>query len=178
MGEPSGLPSMGSHRVGQQQQEHGFSSSHVWMWELDHKQDWAPKNWCFRTVVIEKTLESPLDSKKIKPANPKGTQPWILIRRTDAEAPKLQPCDVKSWLTGKDPDTGKDWGKEEKGTTEDEMVGWNHWLSEHEFEKIPGDSDGQGSLACCSSWGCRVRHWATELRPSENKNLICQTIQK
>ena len=137
-------------------QNYGFSSSHVWMWELDHKQDWAPKNWCFRTMVIEKTLESPLDSKKIKPANPKGNQPWIFIGRTEAEAPILQPSDVKNWLTGKDPDTGKDWRKEEKGT-EDEMVGCNHWLSEHEFEPTPWDSDGQGSQACCSSWGCRVQ---------------------
>ena len=133
----------------------GFSSIHVWMWELDHKENWAPKNWCFWTVVLEKTLESPLDSKEIKPVNPEGNQSWIFIGRTDAEAeaPLLWPPDVKSQLIGKDPDTGKDWGQEEKGETEYEMVGWYHWLKGHEFEETPGDGEGQGSLACCSPWG-------------------------
>ena len=110
-----------------------FSSSHVWMWELDYKESWAPKTWCFWTVVLEKTLESPLDCKEIQPVHPKGNQPWIFIGRTDVEAetPILWPPD---WLTCKDPDAGKDWGQEEKGTTEDEMAGWHHWLNEHEFE--------------------------------------------
>ena len=117
-------------------QGYGFSSSHVWMWELDCEESWAPKNWCFWTVVLEKTLESPLDCKEIKPVHPKGNQSWIFIERTDtkAEAPLLWPPDVKSWLLGKDPDAGKDWWREEKGTTEDEMVGWHHQLDGHEFE--------------------------------------------
>ena len=109
----------------------GFSSSHVWIWELDHKQSWVLKNWCFWTLVLEKTLWSPFDCKEIKPANPKGNQPWIFIRRTDAEAeaPILWPPDVKNWLIRKDLDAGKDWMQEEKGMTEDEMVGWHHQLN-------------------------------------------------
>ena len=112
----------------------GFSSSRVWMWELDHKEGWALKNCCFQTVVLEKTLESPLDCKEIKPVHPKGNQSWILIGRTnaEAEAPILWPPDAKSQLSGKDPDAGKDW-RWEKGTT-DEMAGWHHWLNGHEFE--------------------------------------------
>ena len=135
----------------------GFSSSHVWMWELDHKESWVPKNWWFWTVVLEKTLESPLDCKEIKPVHPKGNQSWLFIRRTDTEAetPILWPSDAKNWLTGKDPDAGKDWRQEEKGTTEDEMVGWHHLLNEHEFKQAPGVCDGQGSLACCSPWGLK-----------------------
>jgi len=132
-----------------------FSSSHVWMWELDRKEDWVPENWCFWTVVLEKTLESPLDCKEIKPVNSKGNQSWILFGRTDAktEAPIPWPPDAKRWLTGKDPDAGKDWGQEEKGATEDKMVGWHHQLNGHEFEQAPGDREGQGSLECCSPWG-------------------------
>ena len=127
------------------------------MWELDHKEGWVLKNGCFQTVVLEKTLERPLDSKKIKPVNPKGNQPWIFTGRIDgeAEASILWPPDVKSQFTGKDPDAGKDWGQEEKGTTEDKMVGWHHGLNGHELEQTLGDSEGQGSLACCSSWGCK-----------------------
>ena len=126
------------------------------MWELDHKEGWAPKNWYFQTVVLEKTLDSPLGQQEDhKPFISKGNQPWIFIRRTyaDAEAPILWPLDVKSWLTGTDPDAGKGWGQDEKGTTEDEMIWWHHWLNEHEFEQTPEDSEGQESLACCSSWG-------------------------
>ena len=123
-------------------QSYGFSSSHVWMWELDHNEGWAPKNWCFWTVVLKKTFESPLDSKEIKPVNPKGNQPWILIGSTDAEAPVLWPPDAKSWLIGKDPDAGKDWRQEERGMTEDEMVGWHNQLNGHEFEQSQGDSEG------------------------------------
>ena len=128
------------------------------MWELDHKEDWAPKNWCFLTAVLEKTPASPLDSKEIKPVNPKGNQLWIFIGRTDAkaEAPILWPPDAKSWLTGKDPDAGKNWGQEERGMTEHEMAGLHHWLNGQEFEQTPGNSDGQGSLACWSLWDSRV----------------------
>ena len=117
---------------------------------LDHKESWAPKNGCFGTMVLEKTLESLLDSKEIKPVDPKGNQSWIFIRRTDAEAetPTLWPPDAKNWLTGKDPDSGKDW-RHEKGMTEDEMVGWHHWLDGHEFEQSLGVGEGQGSLVCC-----------------------------
>ena len=113
-----------------------FSSTHVWMWELDYKESWVPKNWCFWTVVLEKTLQSPLDCKEIQLVHPKGNRSWIFIGRTDAEVetPILWPPDAKSWLIGKDPDAGKDWGQEEKGAIEDEMVGWHHRLNGHEFE--------------------------------------------
>ena len=133
-------------------QSYGFSSSHVWMWELDHKESWASKNWCFWTVVLEKTLESPLDCQEMKPVSPKGNQSWIFTRRTDAQAevPILWPPDGKSWLIRKDPDAGKDWRQEETGMTEDEMVRWHHWLNWHEFEQALGDGEGMGSLACCS----------------------------
>jgi len=112
---------------GPSSQGYGFSSGHVWMWELDCEESWAPKNWCFWTVVLEKTLESPLDCKEIQPVHPKGNQPWIFTGRTDAEAeaPVLWPPDVKSWFIGKYPDAGQDWKQEEKGTTEDEMFGWH-----------------------------------------------------
>ena len=133
-----------------------FSSSHVWMWELDYKEHWVPKNWCFWTVVLEKTLESPLDCKEIQPVHPKGNQSWMLIGRTDVESetPILWPPNVKNWLIWKDPDAGKDW-RQEKGTTEDEMVGWHHKLNGHEFEWTPGVGDGHGGLVCCSPWGCK-----------------------
>ena len=125
------------------------------MWELDHKENWVPKNRCFWTVVLEKTLEGCLASKEIKPAHPKENQPWIFISRTGAKAedPILWPPDEKSWFIGKDPDTVKDWGQEKKGTTEDEMVGWHHRLNGHEFEQTLGDGEGQGSLVCCCPWG-------------------------
>ena len=115
-----------------------FSSGHVWMWELEYKESWAPKNWCLWTVVLEKTLESPLDCKEIQPVHSKGDQSWVFIARTDVEAETsvLWPPDAKSWLIWKDPDAGKDWGQEEKGMTEDEMVGWHHWLNGHEFEQV------------------------------------------
>ena len=136
-------------------QSYGFFSSHVWMWELDYKESWVPKNWCFWTVVLEKTLKSPLDSKEIQPVHPKGNQSWKLIGRTDAETETLILWlpDAKNWLLGKDPDVRKRWRWEEKGTTEDEMVGWYHQFNAHEFERAPGVSDGQGGLACCDSWG-------------------------
>ena len=156
---PGGLQSMGSLGVGHNwetslslftfknqrhyfankvmyRQSYGFSSSHVWMWELNHKESWALKNWCFWTVVLEKMLESPLNYKEIQPVHPKGDQSWIFIGRTDAEAetPILWPPDVKSWLIGKGPDAGEDWRQEEKGMTEDETVGWQHGLNGHKFE--------------------------------------------
>ena len=136
-------------------QSFSFSRSHVWMWEVDHKEGWEPKNWCFWTVVLVKTLESPLDCKEIKPVNPKGNQSWIFTERTDAEAeaPILWLPGAKRWLTGKDPDVGNDWGQEEKGTTEDKMVGWHHWLNGHEFEQALRESEGQGSLECCNPQG-------------------------
>ena len=136
-------------------QGYGFSSGHVWMWKLDYKESWAPKNWCFWTVVLKKTLESPLDCKEIQAVHPKGDQSWLFIGRTDVEAETLilWPPDAKSWLIGKDPDAGKVWGKKEKGTTEDKMVGWHHQLNGHGFGWIPGVGDGQGGLVCCSSWG-------------------------
>ncbi len=136
-------------------QSYGFSSSHVWMWELDYKESWVPKNWCFWTVVLEKTLESPLDCKEIQPVHSKGDQSWVFFGRNDAEAetPVLWPPHVKSWLIGKDSDAGRDWGQEEKGTTEDEMAGWHHQLDGCEFEWTPGVGDGQGGLVCCDSWG-------------------------
>ena len=123
--------------------------------ELNCKESWAPKNWSFWTVVLEKTLESPLDCKEIQPVNPKGDQSWVFIRGTDTEAetPVLWPPHTKSWLIGKDPDAGMDWGEEEKGTTEDEMVGWHHQLNGHGFGWTPGVGDGLGSLVCCGLWG-------------------------
>ena len=123
------------------------------MWDKNHKEGWTLMNWFFQTVVLEKTLESPLDSKEIKPVNSKGNQPWLFIGKTDAEAeaPILWPPDAKSYLIGKD----SDWGQKEKWVTENEIVGWHHWLNGHEFEQPLGDSEGQGSLACCSPWNCK-----------------------
>ena len=121
---------------GPSSQGYGFSSGHVWMWELDCEESWVPKNWCFWTVVLEKTLESPLDCKEIQPVHPKRDQSCVFFGRTDVgtETPILWPPDAKSWLIWKDPDAGRDWGQEEKGATEDEMVEWYHWLNGHEFE--------------------------------------------
>ena len=136
-------------------QGYGFSSSHVWMRELDYRESWVLKNWYFWSVVLEKTLESPLDCKEIQPVHPKGNQSWVFIERTDVEAetPILWPPDAKNWLIGKDPDAGKDWRREEKGTTEDTMVGWHHWLDCHGCGWILGVGDGQGGLACCQFMG-------------------------
>ena len=153
-------------------QSYGSSSSHVWMWELDYKESWALKNWCFWTVMLEKTLESPLDSKAIQPVHPIGNQSWIFFGRAEAETPILWPPDAKNWLTGKDSDAGKDLRQEEKGMTEDEMVGWHHQPNGHEFEQAPGVDDGQGSLACCSPWGHKESdtterlNWIDEFLPN------------
>ena len=132
-----------------------FSKWYVWMWELDYKESWALKIWCFWTVVLEKTLESPFDSMEIQPVHPKGDQSWVFIGRTDVEAeiPILWPPDSKKWLIWKDPNAGKDWRQEEKGTTEDEMVEWHHWLNGHELGWTLGVGDGQGGLARYSPWG-------------------------
>ena len=125
------------------------------MWELDYEESWALKNWCFWTVVLEKTLESPLDCKEIQPVHSKGDESWVFFGRTDAKAetPILWPPHVKSWLIGKDSDARRDWGQEEKGTTEDEMAGWHHWLDGRESQWAPGVGDGHRGLACCNSWG-------------------------
>ena len=124
------------------------------MWELDHKEGWTPKNLCFWTVVLEKTLESPLDFMEINSVNLKGNQSWIFIGRANAEveASILWPSDAETWVIGKDPDAGKDWRQEEKGTTEDELVGWHHWCNGHDFEQTPEVGEGQGGLVCCSPW--------------------------
>ena len=125
------------------------------MWKLGHKEGWLLKNWCFWTVVLEKTLESPFNRKEIQPVNPKGNQSWVYIGRTDAEAetPVLWPCDAENWLTGKDPDAGRDWRQEEKGTTENEMFGWHHGVNGHDFEQALGVVKGQENMVCCSPWG-------------------------
>ena len=144
--------------------------------KLDCKESWVPKNWCFGTVVLEKTLESPLDYKEIQPVHPKGDQSWIFIGRTDVEAetPILWPHDVKNWLIWKDPDAGKDWRQEEKGTTEDEMVVWHHQLNGHEFEQAPGVVDGQGSLVCCSPWVGKELDTTEHLNWTESYPLACE----
>ena len=149
-------------------QSYGFSSGHVWMWELDYKESWVPKNWRFWTVQL-KTLESPLDCKEIQPVHPKWNQSWIFIGRTDAETetPILWTPDGKNWLMWKDPDAGEDWRWDEKGTTEDEIVGWNHQLEGHEFEQAPGVGDGQGGLACCSPWGRKKSDMTEQLNWTE-----------
>ena len=159
-------------------QSFSFSSSHVWMWGLDHKESWAPNNQCFWIVVLEKTLESPLDCKEIQPVHPKGNQSWIFIGKTDAEAevPKLWPHDAKSWLTRKDSYSREDWRQEEKWITEDGMVGWHHWFKGNEFEQAPGDGDGQGGLACCSPWGHKESD-TTELLNWLNMPLLTRRFE-
>ena len=154
------------------------------MWELDYKESWTPQNWCFWTVVLEKTLESPLDCKEIQPVHPKGNQLWKFIGKTDVEAetPILWPSDAKSWFIWKDPDAGKDWGQEEKGMTEDKMVGWHHWLNGHGFGWTPGVGDGQGGLECCSSWGgkesdtTKQLNWTDSIWPYLNLITYAETL--
>ena len=153
---------------------YGFSSSHMRMWELDHKESWAVKNWCFWTVGLEKTLESPLDCKEIQPVHPKGNQSWIFIERTDAEGETqiLWLPVAMNWLIWKDPGAGKDWRQEEKGMTEDEMVVWHHRLDGHEFEQALGGGDGQESLVCCSPWGHEEFDTTERLNCTELKNAM------
>ena len=141
------------------------------MWELDYKESWGPKNWCFWTVVLEKTLESPLDSKEIHPVHPKGNKSGIVIGRTHAEAetPVVWLPDANNWLIWKDPDAEKDWKQEEKGTTEDEMVGWHHRLDGYEFEGAPGVGDWQRSPACCNPLGCKETETTEQLNWTELK---------
>ena len=144
-----------------------------WPIKLDYKESWAPKNWCFWTVVLEKTPKSTLDCKEIQPVHPKGNQSWIFIGRTDGEAetPILWPPAMKNRLIGKDSDAGKDW-RWEKGMTEDEMVGWDHRHNGHEFEQAPGVGDGQGSLVCCSPWGCKESDTTERLNWTETAPSI------
>ena len=163
-------------------QGYGFSCGHVWMWELDYKESWAAKNWYFWTVVLEKTLVSPLDCKEIQPVNPKEDQSWVFIGRTDVEAetPILWPPHAKSWLIWKHPDAFPAvwWGQEEKGTTENEMVRWHHWLNGHEFGCTLGIVDGQGDLVCCSSLGCKESdtterlNWTELIRPRTHSRSL------
>jgi len=143
------------------------------MWELDCKESWALENWCFWTVVLEKTLESPLDCKEVRLVHPKD-QSWVFIGRTDAEAesPILWPPHAQTWLIRKDPDAGRDWGQEEKGTTEDEIAGWHHRLDGHESEWTPGVGDGQAGLACCDSWGCKESDTTERLDRTEVNYII------
>ena len=172
---------------GPSSQSYGFSSSDIWMWDLDCEESWAPKNWCFWTVVLQKTLEGPLHCKEIQPVHPKGNQSWVFIGRADveAEAPILWPPDVKSWLIWKVPDAGKSW-RQEKGMTEDEIVGWHHQLNGHEFEQALGVGDGQGSLVCCSAWGCKDLdttewlNWTEALEKSsesESHSVVSDSLQ-
>ena len=146
----------------------------VWMWELDYKVSWAPKNWCFWTVLLEKSLESPLDCEEIQPVHPKGDQSWVFIGRTDAEpeTPIFWPHHAKSWLIWKDPDAEKVWGLEEKGMTENEIVGWHNRLNGHGFGWTLGVGDGQGGLACCGSWGCKESDMTEWLNWTESSLLL------
>ena len=162
-------------------QGYGFSSGHVWMWVLDCEESWVPKNWCFCIVVLEKTLESPLDCKEIQPVHPKGDQSWVFIRRTDAEAETwvLWPPEAQNWLIWKDPDARKDWGQEEKGTTEDEIVGWHHWLDGHGSGWTLGVGDGHGGLACCGSGVAKSRTWLSDwtvLKGRSHFSIRCSQI--
>ena len=159
----------------------GFhSGSHIWMWELDHKQGWVSKNWCFWTVVLEKTLESPLDCKHSKAVSPKGNQLWIFTGRTNAESPILWPPDQNTNSLEKDSDAGRDWRQEKKGTTGDEMVGWHHRIDGREFEWIPGVGEKQGSLVCCGPWGHNksdVTEWLNNKNSGSRSSewwLVCQ----
>ena len=139
------------------------------MWELEHEEGWVLKNWCLQIVVLEETLESPSDCKEIKSVSPKGNQSWIFFGKTDVEAPRLWPPNVKSQLIGKDPDAGKDWGQEKKGTTEDELVGWCHQFNGPEFKHTLGAGEGKGSLVCCSPWGRKESDRTEQLNSNSNK---------
>ena len=158
-------------------QGYGFSSGLVRMWKLYCEESWALKNWCFWTVVLEKTLASPLDYKEIQPVHSKGDRSWVFFGRTDAEAetPVLWPPRAKSWLIGKDSDAERDWGQEEKGTTEDEMAGWHHWLDGHGFGWNPRVGDRQGGLACCNSWGRKESDTTEQLNWTQQDCTIQRT---
>ena len=165
---------------GPSSQGYGFSCGHVWMWELDCEESWTLKNWCFWTVVLGKTLESPLACKEIQPVHPKGDQSWVFIGGTDAEAetPVLWPPDVKSWLIGKKPWSWEGLGAGEKGKTKDEMAGWHHWLDTHEFVWTLGVGDGQGGLVCCNSWGRKESEMTERLNWTELKSCYLHSINK
>ena len=155
----------------------------VWMWDLDCEEGWAPKNWCFWTVVLEKTLESSLDCKEIQSVHSEGDQPWDFFGRNDAKAetPVLWPPHVKSWLIGKHSDAGRDWGQEEKGTTEDEMAGWHHWLDGRKSGWTLGVGDGQGGLACYNSWGRKELDMTEQVNWTDcryNACLICHSVNQ
>ena len=187
------LDSILKSNKGPSSQGYGFSSGHVWMRELDCEESWALKNWCFWTVMLEKTLESPLDCKEIQQVHTKGDQSWVFFGRTDAKAetPVLWPPHAKSWLMGKDSDAGKDWGQEEKGMTENEMTGWHHRLNGLEYEWTPGDGDGQEGLVCCDSWGLKKldtterlnwtelnwRNTGIQGKKKKKKTLMCVMIE-
>ena len=146
------------------------------MWDFDHKESWVPKNWCFWTVVLKKTLESTMDCKEMQPINLKGNQSWLFIGRTDArvETPILWPPDGKNWHIGKDPDAGKDWRQKEKGMTKDELIGRHHQLDGHEFKQAPGVGDGQESLECCTWWGRKesyMTEWLNCLTDQDKKGV-------
>ena len=158
-------------------QGYSFSSGHVWMWELDCEEGWVLKNWCFWAVVLEKTLESPLDCNEIQPVHSEGDQSWVFIGRTDAKAetPVLWLPHGKSWLIGKDSDAGRDWGQEEKGTTEDEMAGWHYWLNGCESQWTLGVGDGQEGLVCSNSWGYKELDKTERLNWTELKRVGLKT---
>ena len=157
----------------------------VWMWELDCEENWALKNWCFWTVVLDKTLESPLDCKEIQPVHSEGDQPWDFFGMNDAKAetPVLWPPHAKSWVIGIDSDAGRDWGQEEKGTTEDEMAGWHHWLDGCESGWTPGVGDRQGGLVCCNSWGCKESdtterlNWTEESKRKWSRSVMSDFLR-
>ena len=157
-------------------QGYGLPSGHVWLWELEHKEGRMSKNWCLCTAVLEKTPESPLDSKKIKPVNLKGNQPWILIGRTDAEAPVFWLSDANSWLYGEVPDARKNWGQKEKRVSGDEIAGLHHWCNGHELGQTLGDAEGQGGLACCSPWDHKESSRTGQLNNNNNMILISKVI--
>ena len=144
------------------------------MWELDCEESWVPKNWCFWTVALEKTLKSPFDCKEVQPVHSKGDQSWVFFGKTDAKAETLilWPPDVKSWLIGKDPDAGRDWGQKKKGATKYEMAGWHYGLDGYEFEWTPGVGDGQGGLACCNPWGRKELDMTERLNWTEVRNKL------
>ena len=159
-------------------QGYGLSGDHVWLWELEHKDGRMLKNWCLCTAVLEKTPESPLDSKKIKPLNLKGNQPWILVGRTDAAAPAFWLSDANSRLIGKVPDAGKNWGQKEKRVSGDETAGLHHWCNGHELGQTLGDAEGQGGLGCCNPWGLKESDMTGQLTTTSLMNIDAKILNK